>query len=131
MHQKPCIETKKVIDRRKGNKTLSEVKPVENISKNPQSFLDISPVKRKSFLHINCKIMHMNNRILFDYEKVFWKIVLTFSQKVHIGKIRNFWNELKKIFFFLFPNICIFYFYFFLNMKPCLYILSLVDKSMM
>ena len=30
--------TKKVIDKGKRNKTPSEVKPMENISKNPQSF---------------------------------------------------------------------------------------------
>ena len=35
---------KKVIDRRKTSKTLSEVMPVKNISKNLQSFLEISPV---------------------------------------------------------------------------------------
>ena len=34
--------TKKVIDRGKRSKTLSEVKQVENISKNLQSFLEIS-----------------------------------------------------------------------------------------
>ena len=33
---------KKVIKRGKRSKTLSEVKPFENISKNPQSFLEIS-----------------------------------------------------------------------------------------
>ena len=41
------IETKtvyKVIDRRKRSKTHSKVKPVENICKIPQSFLEISPV---------------------------------------------------------------------------------------
>ena len=36
-----------VIDRGKRNKTLSEVKPVENISKNLQSFPEISPVQKK------------------------------------------------------------------------------------
>ena len=41
---------KKVIDRGKGSKTLSEVKPVENISKNPPSFLEISPVQKEAFL---------------------------------------------------------------------------------
>ena len=35
---------KKVINRGKRNKTLSEVEPVENISKNPQSFLEVSPL---------------------------------------------------------------------------------------
>ena len=39
---------RKVIDRGKTNKTLSEVKSVENIIKNLQSFLEISPVNRIS-----------------------------------------------------------------------------------
>ena len=34
---------KKMIDRGKRSKTLSEVKPVVNISKNVQSFLEIVP----------------------------------------------------------------------------------------
>ena len=38
---------KEVIDRGKGIKTLSEVKPVENISENLQSFLEISEVQKK------------------------------------------------------------------------------------
>ena len=38
---------KKVIERGKTSKTLSEVKLVENISKNLQSFLDISPVQNE------------------------------------------------------------------------------------
>ena len=37
----------KVIDRGKQSKTLSEVKPVENVSKNLQSFLEISPVQKE------------------------------------------------------------------------------------
>ena len=37
---------KKVIDRGKRSKTLIEVKPVENISKNMQGFLEISPVPK-------------------------------------------------------------------------------------
>ena len=48
-----------MIDRGKRNKTLSEVKPLKNISKNLQSFLNISlmqkEVLRKSFLHINLR----------------------------------------------------------------------------
>ena len=43
-NQKPCTKLKKVINRGKRSKTLSEVKPVENINKNLQSFLEISPV---------------------------------------------------------------------------------------
>ena len=36
---------KKVIDRGKRSKTLSEVKPIKNICKNPESFLEISLVQ--------------------------------------------------------------------------------------
>ena len=38
---------KKVINRGKTSKTLREVKPVENINKNLQSFLEISPVQKE------------------------------------------------------------------------------------
>ena len=38
---------KKVTDRGKRSKTLSEVKQVENISKNLQSFVDIRPVQKE------------------------------------------------------------------------------------
>ena len=41
--------TTKVIDRGK-SKTLSEVKLVENRSKNPQNFLEISPVQHEALL---------------------------------------------------------------------------------
>ena len=44
---------KKVANRGKRSKRLSELKLVENISKNPQSFLEISPV-------------HVSNRIVSD-----------------------------------------------------------------
>ena len=46
-NQKPCTKLKKVIDRGKRSKTLSEVKPVKNINKNLQSFLEISPVPKE------------------------------------------------------------------------------------
>ena len=36
-----------MIDRGKRSKTLSEVKPVENISKNMKVFLEISPVEKE------------------------------------------------------------------------------------
>ena len=50
-NQKPCTKTKKVIDIGKRSKTLSEVKPVENISKNLQeTFLEISPVQEEFLL---------------------------------------------------------------------------------
>ena len=48
--QKQCRKMKKVIDREKRSKTLSEVKPVENISKNLQSFLDISSMQKEVLL---------------------------------------------------------------------------------
>ena len=35
------------VDRGKRSKTLSQVKPVKNISKNLQSFLDVSPVQKE------------------------------------------------------------------------------------
>ena len=41
---------KKVVDRGNKSKTLSEVKLVENISKNLQSFLEISPVQKEVLL---------------------------------------------------------------------------------
>ena len=41
---------KKVINRGKRSKTLSEVKPVKNINKNRQSFLEISPVQEEVLL---------------------------------------------------------------------------------
>ena len=44
---KPCITTKKVIHRGKRGKSLREVKLVKNISKNPQSFLEISLVLKE------------------------------------------------------------------------------------
>ena len=44
--QKTYTKTKKVINRGK-SKTLSEVKPAENESKNLQSFLEISPMEKQ------------------------------------------------------------------------------------
>ena len=46
-NQKPSIKTKKLIDKGKRSKTMSEVKSVENISKNLQSFLEISPMQKE------------------------------------------------------------------------------------
>ena len=57
---------KKVIDRGKRNKKLSEVKLIENIRKNPQFSRDKSREKRKSFFFVNSKTMHMSNRIFLD-----------------------------------------------------------------
>ena len=41
------MKMKKLIDREKKGKTLSEVKPVKNIGKSLQSFLEISPVQKE------------------------------------------------------------------------------------
>ena len=49
-NKKPCTKTKKVIDRGKRSKTLSEIKSVENTSKNLKSFLEVSPVQKKVLL---------------------------------------------------------------------------------
>ena len=38
---------KKVIDRGKRNKSLKEVKPLKNISKNPQSFIEIRLMEKE------------------------------------------------------------------------------------
>ena len=47
---KTMHKDEKVIDRGKRSKTLSEVKTVENISKNLQSFLEIRPVQKNVLL---------------------------------------------------------------------------------
>ena len=49
-NQKPCTNTKKMINRGKRSKTLSEAKSVENIYKNLQSFLEISPEQKEVLL---------------------------------------------------------------------------------
>ena len=49
-NRKPCTKLKKVINRGKRSKTLSDVKPVENINKNLQSFLEISPMQKEVLL---------------------------------------------------------------------------------
>ena len=41
---------KKVINKGKRRKTLSEVKPLKNISKNLQSFQEISPMQKEILL---------------------------------------------------------------------------------
>ena len=50
IESKTCRKQKKVIVRGKRSKTLSEVKPVESISKNLQSFLEISPMQKEVLL---------------------------------------------------------------------------------
>ena len=59
------IESKTVIDRGKRSKTLSEVKQVENISKNLQSFLEISPVPKEDLLS------HKLSDHAYEYKNLF------------------------------------------------------------
>ena len=46
-NKKSCTNKKEVIDRGRRSKILSEVKPVENISKNLPSFLETRPVQKE------------------------------------------------------------------------------------
>ena len=46
-NQKQCTKTETVIDRGKRRKKLAKVKPVENISKNLESFLETSPLQKE------------------------------------------------------------------------------------
>ena len=50
IESKTMHKDENVIDRGKRSKTLSEIKTVENISKNLQSFLEISPVQKEVLL---------------------------------------------------------------------------------
>ena len=56
---------KKVIDRGKRSKTLSEGKQVENINKNLQSFLEISPVQKEVLLSLKLR------EIAYEYQNPF------------------------------------------------------------
>ena len=47
IESKTVHKTEKVIDRGKRSKTLSEVKPIGNIIKNLQGFIEISPVQKE------------------------------------------------------------------------------------
>ena len=49
-NKKPFITMKRVIDRGRRSNTMSEVKLVENISKNLQSLFEISPVQKEVLL---------------------------------------------------------------------------------
>ena len=55
---------RKVIDRGKRSKTLSEVKLVENIHKNPQSFLEISNMQKKVLPSHKLQDHDVSNRLL-------------------------------------------------------------------
>ena len=49
-NQKPCTAMKKVIDRGRRSKTLSEVKLLEDISKIQQRFFEISSLQKEVLL---------------------------------------------------------------------------------
>ena len=49
-NQKPCTAMKKVIDKGRRSKTLSEVKLLEDISKIQQRFFEISPLQKEVLL---------------------------------------------------------------------------------
>ena len=68
LNQKPYITKKKVINRGKRSKKLSQVKPGENLNKKEsvQFSRDYISCKRKSFLNINCKAMYLSQRNLLD-----------------------------------------------------------------
>ena len=53
-------------DRGKRSKTMSEVKLAENVSKNEQSFIEISPVQKKVLPLHKLQTMNMGNKILSD-----------------------------------------------------------------
>ena len=65
-NQKPWIKMKKVTNRRKGSKTLSEVRPAGNIRKKLQSFLETSPMQKEVFPSHKLQGVHMGRRILSD-----------------------------------------------------------------
>ena len=46
-NQNPDTNKKKVIDRGKRSKILNEVKPVKNVSRNLQNFVEITPVQKE------------------------------------------------------------------------------------
>ena len=52
------------MNRGKRGKVLNEVKPVENIRMYRVFLREVLRKKKKSFLHMNCKIMHISNKIL-------------------------------------------------------------------
>ena len=57
---------KKVTNRAKRSKTLSEVRPVGNIRKELQSFLETSPMQKEVFPSHKLQDVHMSSRILYD-----------------------------------------------------------------
>ena len=65
-NKKLYLKKIKAINRGKRSNTLSELKPVKNISKKHRVSSRQVSCKRRSFLHINCKAMHLRSRIYSD-----------------------------------------------------------------
>ena len=71
IESKTVHKAEKVIDRGKRSKTLSEVKPVENISKNLQSFLEINPVQKEVFAcNCHCSYLHIKSFIHGSFNSI-------------------------------------------------------------
>ena len=45
---------------------MNDVKPVKNVIKNLENFLEKVSVQKETLFHITYKAMHMSNRILLD-----------------------------------------------------------------
>ena len=76
---------KKVINRGKRSKTLSEVKLVENISKNLQSFLEVSPMEKEVLL----------SHKLQDHAYEQYEHISLFALTEDNLSERNCWNQLS------------------------------------
>ena len=72
-----------MIDRGKRSKTLSAVKPVENINKNLQSFLEISPVQKEVILS------HKLRDHVYEYQNPFELKEDNLSQRNYINVIHK------------------------------------------
>ena len=74
---------KKVIDRGKRSKTLSEVKQVENIIKNLQSFLEISPMQKED----------LPSHKLRDHTYEYWNPFGLKEDNISQRNCRNQWSH--------------------------------------
>ena len=81
-NKKSCAKTKKVIETGKRSKTLNEVKPVENIRKSQQNFLEITPMQTEALPS------HKLRDHAYEYQNPFRLKEDNFSQ-------RDFQNQLS------------------------------------
>ena len=80
-----------MINRGKRSKTLSEVKPVENINKNLQSFPEINPVQKE----VDIYLLKKNNENNKTWSKIYWKFkhhskVIMIILLLILNKYQNF-----------------------------------------